>query len=35
VALGCRDLHCEFDDLTVQGAPMPKPDRPDGGSAPP
>jgi len=35
LALGCRNLHCEFDDLTVQGAPKVKPDRPDAGSAPP
>jgi predicted Ser/Thr protein kinase len=36
LALGCRNLHCEFDDLTVQGAPRPKPDRPDAGEpAPP
>ena len=35
LALGCKNLHCEFDDLTVQGAPKAKPDRPDAGSAPP
>jgi hypothetical protein len=38
LALGCHNLHCEFDDLTVQGAPRPKPPEraPEAeGSAPP
>ncbi|HEY8206229.1 MAG TPA: serine/threonine-protein kinase [Myxococcaceae bacterium] len=35
LALGCHNLHCEFDDLTVQGLPKPKPERgPDAGSVP-
>jgi len=33
LALGCHNLHCEFDDLTVQGVPRPKPDRKPEGSA--
>lgn len=28
VALGCRNLQCTFDDLTVEGAPKPRPIRP-------
>jgi len=27
VAMGCRNLHCEFDDLAIQGVPRPKPPR--------
>ena len=30
LVVGCHNMHCEFDDLTVQGAVRQKPARPQG-----